>query len=281
MSEQQMARRAVGDVVSVCRHAGPASAARWLTSLAAHLPECRGTRSLVPADRIWARTGARFRLPGGAVISLPAAYTAAAREMYCRNVYLRTGLLMPRTGWVVDLGANLGLFSVWAALAGARAVAVEAQQGFAAEIRNLAAHNGVADRVHIETALVGGAVRAGATAGVLSDDRRWAATSHGAALRPAGVSVPQLMSAYQMGRIGLLKVDIEGGEFAVFGGGEDLRWLDRVDQVVLELHRDWGDVADLVGLLGSRGFVIDLRDNDGNQVSATSSLLSYAYCRRS
>jgi FkbM family methyltransferase len=188
---------------------------------------------------------------------------------------------MPRTGWVVDLGANLGLFSVWAALAGAQAVAVEAQQGFAPEIRNLAVHNGVADRVHIEIALAGGTVRAGSTAGVLADDRCWAATSHGAALRPVGMSVPELMSAYQMGRIGLLKVDIEGGEFAVFSGEEDLRWLDLVDQMVLELHRDWGDVADLVGLLGRQGFAVDLCDNDGNQVSATSSLLNYAYCRRS
>jgi FkbM family methyltransferase len=281
MMQTGIARRAAGDIVSVYRHAGPASAARWLTSLAAHLPECHATRSLVPADRIWARTGARFRPPGGAVIALPAAYTAAAREMYCRNVYLRTGLRMPRTGWVVDLGANRGLFSVWAAAAGAQTVAVEAQQGFAPEIRYLAAYNGVADRVHIEIALAGGTVRTGATAGVVADDRRWAATSHGAPQRPAGMSVPQLMSAYQIGRIGLLKVDIEGGEFAVFGGEEDLRWLDLVDQVVLELHGDWGDAAALIGRLGRQSLAVDLRDNEGNRVSANSSRLNYAYCRRS
>ena len=213
--------RAVGDILSVCRHARPASAARWLTSFAAHLPECESTRSLVPADRIWARTGARFRPPGGVVISLPAAYTAGAREMYCRNVYLRTGFFLPRTGWVLDLGANRGLFSVWAALAGAQVVAVEAQQGFGPEIQRLAAHNGVSDRVHVEIALAGGTVRAGATVGVVADDQRWAATSHGAPQRPVGVSVPQVMSAYQIGRIGLLKVDIEGGEFAVFDSDEE------------------------------------------------------------
>jgi FkbM family methyltransferase len=281
MSEMRMAHRAVGDIVSVCRHAGPASTARWLTSLAANWPECHSTRSLVPADRGWARTGARFRPPGGAVVSLPATYTAGAREMYCRNVYLRTGLLMPRTGWVVDLGANRGLFSVWAALAGAQTVAVEAQQGFGPEIQYLAAYNGVVDRVHVEIALAGGTVRAGATAGVVADDQRWAATSHGAPQRPAGVSVPQLMSAYQIGRIGLLKVDIEGGEFAVFSEDEDLHWLDLVDQVVLEVHRDWGDAAALVCRLRQQGFAVDLRDNAGNQVAVTSSLLNYAYCRRS
>jgi hypothetical protein len=160
-----MSRRAVADILSVCRHARPASAARWLTSFAAHMTECQSTQSLVPADRIWVRTGARFQPPGGPVISLPGAYTAGAREMYCRNVYLRTGFVMPRTGWVLDLGANRGLFSVWAALAGAQAVAVEAQQGFEPEIRRLAAHNGVSDRVHVQIAIAGGTVTAGANAG--------------------------------------------------------------------------------------------------------------------
>jgi len=276
-----MSRRAVADILSVCRHARPASAARWLTSFAAHMTECQSTQSLVPADRIWVRTGARFQPPGGPVISLPGAYTAGAREMYCRNVYLRTGFVMPRTGWVLDLGANRGLFSVWAALAGAQAVAVEAQQGFEPEIRRLAAHNGVSDRVHVQIAIAGGTVTAGANAGALADDEVWAATSHGAPQRPAGMSVPQLMSAYQIDRIGLLKVDIEGGEFAVFGSGEDLRWLDQVEQVVLEVHPGFSDAAALIGRFRQRGFAVDLRDNEGAPVSASSGRLDYAYCRRS
>jgi FkbM family methyltransferase len=280
MSRTRAAARTIADIVSVCRHARPVSTARWLTSFAVHLPECAATRSLVPADAIWKRTGGRFQPPGGPVISLPAAYTAGAREMYCRNVYLRSGLVMPHTGWVLDLGANCGLFSVWAALAGARVVAVEAQQGFGPEIRRLAAHNGVGDRVHVEIALAGGTVTQGAQAGVVSDDRRWAATSHGAPQRPAGVSVPQLMAAHDITRIGMLKLDIEGGEFAVFGETEDLRWLDRVDQVVMELHPDWGDAAALVGRVREHGFAVDLRDNAGTRVSATSGRLDYVYLWR-
>ena len=175
MSEVRTARRAA-DILSVCQHARPASAAPWLTSFAAHLAECHSTRSLVPAHRIWARTGESFQPPGGAVISLPAAYTTGAREMYCRNAYLRTGFVMPCTGWVLDLGANRGLFSVWAGLAGAQAVAVQAQQGFGPEIRRLAAHNGVGDRVHVAIAVADGTATAGATAG--GAGRRPAMGSH-------------------------------------------------------------------------------------------------------
>ena len=274
------ARRAAGDVQSVCRSACPGAAIRWIASLVTHLPECAKSRSLSPADRTWECTGARFRTSSGAVVSLPAAYAAGAREMYCRNVYLRTGLRMPARGWVVDLGANRGLFSVWAAVSGAQVIAVEAQQGFAPLIQALAKHNGVADRVHVEIALASGVTAAGASVGVMADDRRWSTTSHGAPTRPAAVSMPQLMSAYRIDRIGLLKMDIEGGEFAVLAADEDLGWLQQVNQLVMEVHGDFGDAAALIDRLLSLGFAIELRDNDGRRVADTSDRLDYAYCRR-
>jgi FkbM family methyltransferase len=275
-----VARRAVADIRSVCQYASTGSAARWLTAFTAQAVKCARTGSLAPADESWARAGARFRPAGGPVIALPGDYTAGAREMYCRNVYLRTGLVMPRSGWVIDLGANHGLFSVWAAVAGAQVVAVEAQQAFAPVIRGLAAHNGVASRVHVKAAFAGGAATPEAITGDLTDDGRWEAASHGAGQRPGSVSVPGLMSAYQIDRIDLLKVDIEGGEFAVFGSGEDLRWLDRVDQVVMEVHPQWGDTAVLVDRLGEHGFRVELRDNAGARVTTPKAPFDYAYFSR-
>lgn len=278
LMDTRVARRAFGDIRAVCRAMSPTAAGRWVASLIAHLPECARSRSLSPADHRWARFGARFRAPNGAVISLPATYTPGAREMYCRNVYLRTGLTMPSAGWVLDLGANHGLFSVWAAVSGAQVVAVEAQHGFATEIQNLADHNGVGERVHIEIAMASGAIASGAAVGILADDHRWATTSHGGATRPADVSVPQLMAAYRIDRIGLMKVDIEGGEYAVLAEGEDLRWLKQVDQIVVEVHRGYGDAAALIERLRDYGFVVDLRDNDGLAIT-TADHPDYAYCR--
>jgi len=276
----QTISRAVADVRSVCGTAYPVDAARWLTSLATHAPACARSSSLSSADLAWSRNGARFRSSTGAVISLPAAYTAGAREMYCRNVYLRTGLTMPATGWVIDLGANRGLFSVWAAVTGAQAIAVEAQQGFAAMIRDLAADNNVTERVHVETAMASGVILSGAAVGVVADDSRWATTSHGLPARPGDVSVPALMSKYAIDRVGLLKVDIEGSEFALLGAGEDLCWLSRVDQAVLEIHGSHGDPMAMVGRLQEAGFRVDLRDNDGRRVTVSSDQLAYAYCSR-
>lgn len=275
-----LATRAIGDMRAVCGSASPAAAALWLASLAARLPSCARTRSLSPADQGWARTGASFRTPNGATVSLPPAYVAGAREMYCRNVYLRTGLTMPRDGWVVDLGANRGLFSVWAAVSGAHVVAVEAQRGFLPLIDALAEHNRAYGRVHVEVALASGTTTSGSRVGVVSDDRRWLASSHGAADRPADLSLPQLMAAYGIGRIGLLKMDIEGGEFAVLGEEEDLSWLERVGQLALEIHPAFGDAPALIERLRKAGFHVSLRDNEGSPVPAGSAALGYAYCRR-
>jgi len=277
--DSRITRRAMDDVRTVCTSASPVAATRWLTSLVTHLPECARERSLIPADRAWARSGASFTTPSGAVVSLPAAYSFGAREMYCRNVYLRAGLAMPTRGWVVDLGANRGLFSIWAAVTGAQVIAVEAQQGFAPLIQELARHNGVAERVHVEIALASGVRASGAKVGVVADDQRWSTTSHGAPTRPADVSIPQLMVKHRIDRIGLLKIDIEGGEFAVLAADDDLSWLHRVDQIAMEIHCDFGDAPTLIDRLRDNGFDVELRDDDGRRVAESSHQLTYLYCR--
>jgi FkbM family methyltransferase len=187
---------------------------------------------------------------------------------------------MPAHGWVIDLGANRGLLSVWAAVTGAQVVAVDAQQGFAELIRALAAHNGVTGQVRVEIAMASGVSRSGATVGVAADDLRWATASHGGPARPADVTMPQLLSRYQIDRVGLLKVDIEGGEFALLAADEDLCWLAQVAQLALEVHPEHGDPASMIERLRCNGFTVDLRDNHGHHVTASSGHLAYAYCQR-
>lgn len=157
---------------------------------------------------------------------------------------------------------------------------MEAQQGFVPLIEALAEHNGVRDRVHVEVAFIGGTWTSGSRVGVLSDDQRWSASSRGGPDRPANVSVPQLMAAHKIDHIGLVKMDIEGGEFAVLATGEDLLWLDRVRQIALEVHPAFGDAPTLIERLREKVFSVDLRDNDGRPSAGTSPHLAFAYCSR-
>jgi len=88
------------------------------------------------------------------------------------------------------------------------------------------------------------------------------------------------MSAYGLPRIDLLKMDIEGGEFAVLAARENLAWLGRVRQIALEVHISAGNVPAMIQRLRDHGFIVDLRDNDGNRVALSSEAINYAYCSR-
>jgi FkbM family methyltransferase len=270
--------RAYGDTVAVLRRARPTSAASWLVGLASRAPEIGRSRSLCPADARWQRRGARFRTPSGATVFLPGPLTLGAREMYCRNVYLRSGVRLPAAGWVLDLGSNRGLFSVLAAIEGADVVAVEAQEGYEKEIRALMALNRISpDRVRIETALIASSSPAVAQVGTVTDDDLWRASPYAPADRPGSVSVPELMDRYAIDRIAVLKMDIEGSEFCVMHPDSDLSWLTRVDQITMEVHPAFGSVPMLVETLAGSGLRVWTTDNEGNPVAAHSADVGYLY----
>src|ERR1700730_1909753 len=50
------------------------------------------------------------------------------------------------------------------------------------------------------------------------------------------VTIPELLKASAQDRISLLKVDIEGAETELFASGTE--WLDKVDNIVIELHNE-------------------------------------------
>ncbi len=52
-----------------------------------------------------------------------------------------------------------------------------------------------------------------------------------------GFDVPSLMNMAGFERVSLLKIDIEGAEVVVFNA-PNLSWLDRVDNIAIELHDD-------------------------------------------
>jgi FkbM family methyltransferase len=184
----------------------------------------------------------------GLTIRVPGAEFSGVRELYCRRVYAPGAEFLPRAGYtVVDLGANVGLFSVQAALAGARVIAVEAQSGFASRFWRLMEMNGVSGKVTLRHALVG------SSRGVLSDERSRLASPEWIDEAPTP-TLDGVLGDVGISHVDLLKSDIEGSEFAVFAEGSS--WLDQVDRVVMEVHRPFGDPEDIGRLLEDQGFVV-------------------------
>lgn len=227
---------------------------RWTLATIRQFPSILQTQSLVPADRSLVGHECEFRV-NDSIISLPGDHFSSAREMYCRDVYrFLDSSFRPRPATtVVDLGANVGLFSLYAALSGATVLAVEAQSEFAYTFHELMARNGVADKVRFIHGMVGSGT------GVVADPRRRAAATHWGS-EPHRYNFMKLLDEHGFtDPVDLLKIDVEGSEYDLFS---DSSWLSRMRRVVMEAHEDFGVPEELALVLEEANFEVQRVDSE-------------------
>ncbi|MDQ2742767.1 MAG: FkbM family methyltransferase, partial [Chloroflexota bacterium] len=238
-------RKVPSDLVAIFRIAGARVLIMYLVQIARHLPDILRSRTLRGADEGMRGQVYTFRALGTQV-RLEGSEFGFAREIYGRAVYFRPPEVILEPGdTVVDLGANVGVFTALASVVASRVIAVEAQSGFVDQIYENAARNGARNRVEVEFGLIG------AGAGAFSDTTVLHSASHFGA-EPPTLTMPDLMRRHALDHIDFLKGDIEGSEFALFEGGSE--WLTSVDTMAMEVHPKFGDVDHLVEILREAGF---------------------------
>lgn len=193
-------------------------------------------------------------------------------ETWVENVY-RLDPEWVKDGVVVDVGANIGAVSVWAALHGARRViAVEPEPGNVAQLEANLAANGLDGLVDVVVGAVYGkwgkerfAVLDGDSGGTKVAGW-WPATDEACPEGCApGVAFHKLFDRVTMTtnlhEIALLKIDIEGGEWEILGEPGNARLIgQRVQRMVVEFHNfgegfSVGAFGRVVGLLAEVGKV--------------------------
>jgi FkbM family methyltransferase len=188
-------------------------------------------------------------------------------DVFGRAEYDVAGIDWPAARFVVDLGAHVGSFTLWAA--GAAPCSVHAFEPnpstFDLLRRNLAAQP---ERLRCTRAAVAGA--AGSRRLALAEDSAANSIdpSRSAAPAPADVTVTSITLAEALERAGfprvdVLKMDIEGAEYEVLDQLAP-RVLDGVGAIVLECHRRPGASAgDLAARLEREGFDVSLSGKNG------------------
>lgn len=150
---------------------------------------------------------------------------------------------------VIDLGANIGLTSVFFAdrYRCTQAIAVEPDPSNARLIRANFARNGVAGEV-VEAAV-----------GPMNGTGRFESNeeSNLGRLALSGrpvqiVSMPSLLARTLHGMADLVKIDIEGGEGSLLS--DDISWVQRVGAMIVEFHPTLVDYPGLVERLKATGF---------------------------
>jgi FkbM family methyltransferase len=75
------------------------------------------------------------------------------------------------------------------------------------------------------------------------------------------ITVEELMKTYGMEHVDFLKMDIEGAEFAIFR--DSAHWLDRVDNLAMEVHNTVGDPTEIIQRLQQENFCVKWLDDAG------------------
>lgn len=158
---------------------------------------------------------------------------------------------------VLDCGANVGYSAAYflARFPTARCVAVEPDPGNAEMLRRNLAPFGERARV-VQAAVWSNECGLVLSRGDYRGGGEWAVQVRecrpGEPAEIEATSVQELLAGAGFERVGLLKMDIEGAELAVFGAGAG-SWLDRVDNIVIELHDEECERAFDAALAGRGG----------------------------
>ena len=220
----------------------------WLNQLSPRVRAVRGGLHPVSALKVAAGRHDDVRVRGVRLTGphprgvANTAVEIAAGEYYAPGFEVRPGDV------VVDVGANVGVFSVLAASSGASVTAYEPHPGTFAHLeRNTA---GLPVRC-VQAAVVGAAPPEGRVALATSGESD---TRHRLAER--GMEVPAVSVAEVIGSgCDLLKIDCEGAEFELLGGASPKAWR-AVRRIVCEAHPWAGQVEDLARALERLGFAV-------------------------
>jgi FkbM family methyltransferase len=150
---------------------------------------------------------------------------------------------IPPDGLIIDAGANVGYTSCYflSRFPDCRIIAIEPDSSNVKALRaNLLPYG---DRATvIQAALWSQDTELSFAKAPYRDGREWsrqvaARTAENGLVQCRGIALPSLISRFKLGRIDLLKVDIEGAEGEVFRSLTQ-EWLGITDCIAIEIHND-------------------------------------------
>ena len=199
------------------------------------------------------------------------------KEVFQNQVYRRPGFELRPTDTVVDIGGNIGLFALWAAPQAARVISIEPTKVINCLEQSIAL-NGIQN-----VSIVRCAVSDKPGTLELLEYPGFNAVTHSASFQPARWgqrlinllwpkerqepvrvlcpcrTLDDILQAENIDRVDFLKVDCEGGEYALFDSMSD-ETLGRISRIALEFHElhHSHDHRRIVNRLKSAGFEVTI-----------------------
>jgi FkbM family methyltransferase len=199
----------------------------------------KGWRNQLREVRLRGDVRIRYRLNKGDLHSV--------REIWFENDYYLPFTNSP--GLLLDLGANIGMASIWLAqkYSFAQVIAVEPDPTNAALVRQNLELNGINGQV-LEAAI--GPTESMARFEFSEFSNMGRLSEDGTPVKM--ISVATIIKDFGVSRFALVKIDIEGGEQKLFDSSTE--WLATTDAIIIELHPTVVDCPKITKFVSSQGF---------------------------
>ena len=240
---------------------GPVLFSRYLTNFFANIPRILRTGDFRSLDKSMGTSAKEFHYRGFTFffdcqfcdehLKEESFAFGIVREIYLRDCYFKwhPPSIFDRARTVIDFGANRGAFSTLMTTRAKFILSVECQEQYVPIIRHNMGQNNYTSYA-IETAFIGDG---GSTESALPR-----------------LSIDDLLHRYNIEFVDLIKLDIEGSEFALFDSAD---WLQRVGAISMEVHSLHGDPNAILKSIDRHAFNYVIADenlqriNDAQQAS--------------
>jgi FkbM family methyltransferase len=246
-------KQILSDFNGLLRVCGLIIATKWLLFIFLTLPQCIKFKNLQPADKLFGEGPIKVKPKYGSVHLLGGQIFSSIREIWVRNVYLKDDFIkIPDEGIVVDLGANVGSFTMQA-LANSKncnVIAVEPNEELNRLFSRQIEFNSFSSRVILHRFFIG--FRSAKQNQMLNDPLSKDAQF---------ITQKEFIEMNKLSRIDFLKCDIEGSEFDFIN---DTSLLQITKQLAIEIHDFAGDRNIFIKKLKEFGFLIGpIKDDFG------------------
>jgi len=168
---------------------------------------------------------------------------------------------------VIDIGANVGLFTEWVLDRFGSDTKVLAVEPNLKALKSFSFLHGSRDNVKIESCAISG--KSGEIVEMNIDPKNSLVSSfektgnnYSEIQKVTTKSLIDLMEDHSLDSVDLLKVDVEGAEYDIFSTLSSDEIRKRFKHLLIEFHNNSGRAKSLIEKIRSAGFLIDLRDDD-------------------